>query len=72
LRVPTLPAVLLAIAAMSAFLANEPLLVVLGHRGRRAREIDGSRAARRLAATVGAAAIDVDRLRSPDAREVAS
>jgi hypothetical protein len=55
---PTLAAVLLALAACLAFLANEPLLVVLGHRGKRMREHDGRRAARRLAllATIAAAA----------------
>lgn len=47
-RTPTWPAVLLAVAALGAFLANEPLLVVLGHRGPRMRETDGARARRRL------------------------
>jgi hypothetical protein len=49
LRVPTVPAGLLTVAASCAFLANEPLLVVLGHRGKRLRESDGARAKRRLA-----------------------
>lgn len=47
---PTVASGLLALAACCAFLANEPLLVVLGHRGRRMREQDGPRALRRLAA----------------------
>lgn len=46
---PTAAAVLIAIAGCAAFLANEPLLVVLGHRGKRMREDHGRRAARRLA-----------------------
>ena len=40
---PTVAAALLALAACIAFLANEPLLVVLGHRGKRMREQDGRR-----------------------------
>lgn len=48
-RPPTWVAGVLALAAVLAFLANEPLLVVLGHRGRRMRELEGGRAARRLA-----------------------
>jgi hypothetical protein len=48
MRAPTLAAGWLAAAAIAAFLANEPLLVALGHRGRRARELDGARAWRRL------------------------
>ncbi|HEY5937251.1 MAG TPA: YwiC-like family protein, partial [Kofleriaceae bacterium] len=47
-RVPTIAAVLLAIAACAAFLANEPLLVVLGHRGARMKTRDGDRARARL------------------------
>lgn len=39
---------LVAIAACCAFIANEPLLVLLGHRGKRARERDGARAWRAL------------------------
>jgi len=50
LRTPTPAAILIAIAACCAFLANEPLLVILGHRGARMRESDGRRAMRRLAA----------------------
>lgn len=41
---PTVPAVLFAAAAIFAFLANEPLLVVLGHRGPRVAESTGPRA----------------------------
>jgi hypothetical protein len=41
-------AALLAIGACLAFLANEPLLVTLGHRGRRALADHGARAAHRL------------------------
>lgn len=48
LRTPTPAALLIAIAACCAFLANEPLLVVLGHRGARVRKSDGRRAMRRL------------------------
>lgn len=56
--VPITPAAgLLALAACCGFLANEPLLVVLGHRGRRMREQDGPRAARRLGLLAGLAAI---------------
>lgn len=49
LRVPSLSAVLLAIASCAAFLAHEPFLVALGHRGKRLRESDGRRARIRLA-----------------------
>lgn len=42
-------AALLALAACVAFVANEPLLVALGHRGKRAKAEHGERAARRLA-----------------------
>lgn len=45
---PSLAGVALAVAAMAAFFAHEPLLVVLGQRGRRARVEDGPRAMRRL------------------------
>jgi hypothetical protein len=53
---PTWQAGLLALAACCAFLANEPLLVVLGHRGKRMRDNDGVRAKRRLALLVAIAA----------------
>ena len=47
-RTPTVAACLLTLAAIGAFFANEPLLVVLGHRGKRLRETDGARARVRL------------------------
>lgn len=47
-RAPTLPAILVASGAVFAFLANEPLLVVLGHRGRRMLETESGRARVRL------------------------
>lgn len=50
LATPTPAAILLAVAACCAFLANEPLLVVLGHRGARMKKVDGRRAMQRLAA----------------------
>ena len=53
---PSVGGVLLASAACCAFLTNEPLLVLRGHRGRRMRDEHGSRAARRLAITASAAA----------------
>lgn len=54
---PTLPAWLFAIASGSAFLANEPWLVMLGHRGKRARELDSDRARRRLGLLIAIVAI---------------
>ncbi len=48
---------LLAAAAVAGFLAYEPLLVVLGGRGARARKEDGARARRRLALLAGLAAV---------------
>jgi hypothetical protein len=53
---PTPAAALLAAAVVLAFVAHEPLLVVLGHRGERARASDGRRAARRLGAVLALAA----------------
>jgi hypothetical protein len=47
---PTAPALLLATVVVLALVAHEPLLVLLGQRGRRAREVDGARARRWLAA----------------------
>lgn len=47
---PTLAAVALAAASVLVFLAHEPFLVVLGHRGPRALREDGLRARRRLVA----------------------
>ena len=41
----TPPAVLIAVAVVCGFLAHEPLVVLLGGRGPRARRADGSRAA---------------------------
>lgn len=46
---PTGSAYLYAISAACAFLAHEPLLVLLGHRGSRARREDAGRASTRLA-----------------------
>jgi len=75
LRTPALPAWLLAIAACFAFLANEPLLVVLGHRGPRLREARGRDAARWLALAIAGAAVAGGAgllLASPDARALAA
>jgi hypothetical protein len=47
----------LAGAALLAFLANEPLLVVLGHRGPKMLELDGARARVRLAMLATGAAV---------------
>ena len=52
LHVPTLSSIALTLAACLAFLANEPLLVMRGHRGARMRELDGRRATHRLAGLV--------------------
>ena len=46
---PGLVAILLVVAVVLAFLAHEPLLVVLGQRGLRVKDALGVRAARRLA-----------------------
>lgn len=54
---PTWVSAALALAAFLAFLANEPLLVVLGHRGKRMRDADGPRAKRRLALLVTGAVV---------------
>lgn len=48
---------LLAAAVVFAFVAHEPLLVLLGQRGRRVRDVEGPRAWRWLAALGGAAAV---------------
>jgi hypothetical protein len=45
---PTAPAFLFAAAAVLAFFAHEPLLVLLGHRGPRALREDGARARLRV------------------------
>jgi hypothetical protein len=52
-----LSAWLVAVAACCAFVANEPLLVLLGHRGKRVRDRDSSRAWRELAAFASVAVI---------------
>ncbi|MGZ3421913.1 MAG: YwiC-like family protein [Polyangiales bacterium] len=54
---PTIAAFLLAIAAVAVFVAHEPLLVLIGHRGMRAAQDDGRRAARLLAALVSVAVL---------------
>jgi hypothetical protein len=60
---PGAAALLLAAGVVLAFLAHEPLLVVLGQRGRRVKDALGERAGRRLAvlgagaAAAGAAAL---------------
>lgn len=55
-REPTVPALLLTSGAVFAFLANEPLLVLLGHRGPRMLQTESRRARARLA-LVGSAAL---------------
>jgi hypothetical protein len=57
LRAPSTATLALGAGAVLAFLANEPLLVVLGHRGVRRKSIDGARARRRLAILAGGAAV---------------
>jgi hypothetical protein len=52
---PGAAALLLTAAVVLAFVAHEPLLVLLGQRGRRVRELEGARA-RRWLAGLGAAA----------------
>lgn len=54
---PTFAASLLAAATVLSFLAHEPWLVALGHRGERARSHDGPRALRTLAGLLAAAAV---------------
>jgi hypothetical protein len=53
----TLAAVLLTLAVVLAFVAHEPLLVLLGQRGRRAAEEEGPRARRWLVTTGALAAL---------------
>lgn len=53
----SLAAGLLAAATIVAFIANESLLVVLGHRGKRAREQSRQRAIRMLSVLVPAAVV---------------
>lgn len=48
LGMPNIAALGLAIGAVATFLAHEPLLILLGQRGTKARTHDGPRAARRL------------------------
>lgn len=55
-HVPTFAAIALAVAACLAFLANEPLLVVLGQRGERMRASHGAAATRRLVVLLAGAA----------------
>jgi hypothetical protein len=50
-------AVLLALAGCCAFAANEPMLVLLGHRGKRALQRDGAKARVWLGVFAGGAAI---------------
>jgi hypothetical protein len=57
LDTPTLTSSLLAVAACFAFLANEPLVILLGHRGARRRDTLHAAAARRLAVTAAAAVL---------------
>ncbi|CAN5713703.1 hypothetical protein BH11MYX3_BH11MYX3_35060 [soil metagenome] len=57
IRSPSWSALALATGACLAFLANEPLLVVLGHRGARLRESLGRSASRRLAITLAGAVL---------------
>jgi hypothetical protein len=54
---PTLPAALIAAATALAFLAHEPWLVALGHRGERARLHDGARALRVMLGLLAAAGV---------------
>jgi hypothetical protein len=54
---PTAAALALAAAVLLAFLAHEPAIVLLGQRGRRARDEDGARALRWLLATGALAAL---------------
>lgn len=71
---PTVATGALAVAACLAFLANEPLLVLLGHRGERLQAALGAVAARRLAIyAAGAAALGALGLAlSPAARWMAA
>jgi hypothetical protein len=48
---PTVAALALAVAGVAAFMAHEPLLVLLGQRGARAAREEGARASRWLVAT---------------------
>jgi hypothetical protein len=74
-RVPVASSLAVAAAAWLAFLAHEPLLVMLGHRGARLRTAEGARA-RRYVAGLGGAAVSVGAialaLAPPAARWVAA
>lgn len=54
---PSVAGLLLAVAASCTFVANESLLVVLGHRGPRMKTEAGPRATRWLAALLGTATV---------------
>jgi hypothetical protein len=54
---PAPAALLLAVATGLAFLAHEPWLVLLGHRGARAQAVDGSRARRAMRLALTAAVL---------------
>lgn len=71
---PSLAAVLLAAGTVLAFLAHEPWLVAIGHRGDRARVQDGPRALRAMLGLASAAAVTGGAglwLSPPDARAAA-
>src|SRR5262249_23911091 len=57
MRAPRAAAIAWALAACLAFLAHEPLLVLLGHRGRRLRSAEAPRARLVLAALGGGATV---------------
>jgi hypothetical protein len=61
------------VAAVAAFAAHEPLLILLGHRGKRARGEAGQRASRRLAvlAAAGGAAAGLAAYLAPGAAALA-
>lgn len=68
---PSLSSLLLVVSAVAAFLGHEPLVVLLGRRGPRARREDGARAARALALAAGTAIVSAAvalALASPEAR----
>ncbi len=54
---PSRAALALTLAVVLAFVAHEPALVLLGHRGRRVKDEEGRRALRWLVATGGLAAV---------------
>jgi hypothetical protein len=67
---PTLASACMAVAACAAFVAHEPALVLLGHRGRRAQREATPEARRWLAGALAAAALlgATALTRCPDAR----